>query len=136
MPNGFICISRAAMGRNAAAADVAADCLRNSRLEMSRISHLSARQRPAVAVLAAEIGIRVTHVAELHRLRVPEQCRRAVLRAEGLSAVPDRRLRERDRLGAVGGVDEVARGRRAALDGRDPVRAEPDAGLTWPRLRL
>src|SRR6478672_424321 len=98
MPSGFICISRAAMGKNAAAAEVAADCLRNSRLEISFISHLSARQRPAVAILAPQIRIRVARVGELHRLRVPEQCRCAVLRAEGLSAVADGRLRERDGL--------------------------------------
>src|SRR6186713_2709191 len=100
------------MGRNAAAAVVAADCLMNSRLEISSISHLSIRQRPAVAIVAPEILIRVARVGELHGLRVPEQCRRALVRAEGLSTVPDRGLRERDGLGEVGGADEVAAGSR------------------------
>src|SRR5436190_23753396 len=81
-PNGFICISRAKVGRNAAAAEVAADCLRNSRLEISSISHLSVRQRPSVAIVAAEILIRVARVGELHGLRVPEQRGRAAIRAE------------------------------------------------------
>src|SRR5215217_8493806 len=136
MPNGIIFISRAAMGRNAAAAEVTADCLMNSRLEISSISRLSVRQRPAVAILAPEILVRVARVGELHCLRVPEQCRGALVCAEGLSAVPDRGLRERDGLGTVGGIDEVAAGSRSSLDGRDPVRRESDTGVTRSRLRL
>src|SRR5262245_31927473 len=119
-PRGLAAASRTATGQSAASAAWAADLSRNSRRDFVVMLCLRARELPPVTVVAAQIGVGLGRVRELHGLGVPQQRRRAPVLVEYLPAVADRGAGQRDRFRAARGVLEIAGRRRAALERRDP----------------
>src|SRR5262249_28859285 len=103
-PRGLAAASRAATGQRAASATWAADRAGNCLRDFVLMLCLRARQLPPVTVVAAQTGVGLGRVRELHGLGVPQERRRAVVLVEYLPSVADRGARQRDRLRTVGGV--------------------------------